>query len=148
MVKGNWERRAEKAAIRREEAKDKKEQRKSATKVAGSESVFNRVIHDESICLEEAFAWLESSDHEEVCKMWFRTETCKLGKKCKLFHTKETIAHLVGPDKKPLSMEEKDDNDEQNKLQGRNDCHILKHLKYITKGSLNLHKYITNHIHT
>ena len=85
MVKGNWERRAELAALRREEEKALKAQRKereSKPRVASAESILVR-LKREGPSLR---VWLARPGAEECCQLWFRTGFCEL-KKCRFAHT-------------------------------------------------------------
>lgn len=96
MVKGNWERRAELAALRREEEKARKLEKKSrgsSTKVS-AESVVSR-LKREGV---EAQCWLAAVDEASavsVCRAFFRTGFCS-AKRCRLLHGPSPIAHLKG----------------------------------------------------
>lgn len=94
MVKGNWERRAELADVRRAEAKAKKLARRQP-KAAAPESVVNKLIRDESIATLNCLVWLENNEAVKVCSAHFRGEMCG-NKKCRIFHPSSTIAHLRG----------------------------------------------------
>jgi hypothetical protein len=96
MVKGNWERRAEMALIRRKEAKEKKANR-NRPKSVSSEAAWSKLHADEALQKSGAgiTVWLEdaSDDAPPVCSSWFRCEECDV-KKCRLSHDQVTVAHL------------------------------------------------------
>lgn len=88
MVKGNWQRRAELAAQRRDEDKARKAERRDRPKVQGAsaESVVTRLRRDGN---NDALVWLDVGDSastgEESCRAWFRTGFCS-AKKCRNAH--------------------------------------------------------------
>lgn len=97
MVKGNWERRAELAALRREEEKARKLEKKSkggCLKVVSAESVVSRMKREGV----DAQCWLAAVDEASavsVCRAFFRTGFCS-AKRCRLVHVPSPIAHLKG----------------------------------------------------
>jgi hypothetical protein len=92
MVKGNWERRAELASLRREEEKERKAQRKAGDKVPSSEAVVSR-LRGEGL-VEGCRCWLDQLDAEaEVCHAYFRSGEC-LVRRCKYPHLASPISHL------------------------------------------------------
>jgi hypothetical protein len=96
MVKGNWERRAELVAARREEERNKKAQKSVKSKDASAESVMTKLQRDSSLLDSGAKieVWLEPDTPVLVCTNWLRTEECSV-KKCKFVHA-TNIAHLKG----------------------------------------------------
>lgn len=118
MVKGNWERRAELASLRREEEKSlkaaKRELRATGSKIISAEGAITRLRNRATQSI--VHCWLDSSRAPEtqedskrprgnslstlercdlVCKSWFRTNFCEK-KRCKLPHNPSPIAHLRG----------------------------------------------------
>lgn len=92
MVKGNWERRAELAANRRLENREKK--KNSKEKVATGESVRARLLSPKFVTNpSNILVWCVSGEQRAVCSNWFRADSCTL-KKCKLGHRGATVSHL------------------------------------------------------
>ena len=103
MVKGNWERRAELASLRRETAKKAKAERKAGSLTVTAEAAASKLVADTKIS-ENAIlsAWLVDGGSDEgsaksggdICMAHFRSfEGCTL-KKCKKYHPGITIGHL------------------------------------------------------
>ena len=57
------------------------------------------------------WAWLESEEETFVCSEWFRFESCKAGKKCKLSHPINTVSHLLFERKEETSNKERSCNE-------------------------------------
>jgi hypothetical protein len=91
MVKGNWERRAELAEVRRQEAKSKKQARGKVKPING-ESVL-KYLTKESLVLDshnKVELWLDSENEVKVCHKWFRSEACSI-KRCRFSHDCKTL---------------------------------------------------------
>jgi hypothetical protein len=91
MVKGNWERRAELAANRRDLNRQNKIQKK--LKIPSIESIINVLLNNKSNSINDIIiCWLNPLDvdilnnnESFICKQWFRFGNC-INKKCKLSH--------------------------------------------------------------
>lgn len=89
MVKGNWERRAELAAKRRDENRKEKIQKK--LKIPSIESIINKLLNNKNNTINDIIiCWLYPLDElnnndSYICKQWFRYGNCS-SKKCKLNH--------------------------------------------------------------
>lgn len=138
MVKGNWERRAELATQRKLEGKQKKEERKSTPSGGRNkcESAYNRIMKDENLLQSDIdpsypliWAWLESEEETFVCSEWFRFESCKAGKKCKLSHPINTVSHLLFERKEETSNKERS-------------CNEPVPLRSISRGQINRIRFI------
>ena len=101
MVKGNWERRVELAAQRRQQsAKDKKDQHRNPP-VASAESVCTKLANSDDLLGSNSrmVVWLPEPADRTVCSEWQRTGDCSV-KKCRLPHhaedsaTEQTISRL------------------------------------------------------
>ena len=140
MVKGNWERRAELAAIRRLEEKQKKEISKNDTNYLSIESVIKKIMNDKLLLNDSSsslIVWMEiehktsiSTGCVDCCSSWYRIESC-LNKKCKLSHDYTLATHIH-------NMIYKNNNDVHN-LKISNDSH-----NYLTKADENSTNDISN----
>lgn len=100
MVKGNWERRAELAALRREEEKARKAEKKQAgPKATTAESVLARLRRGGGDNAEGVMVWVLRADaaqhHELVCRSWYRTSFCE-AKRCRCAHTASLASSVRG----------------------------------------------------
>ena len=93
MVKGNWERRAELAAQRREEEKQRKAQRRAGDKAPSAEAVVSRLRAEGLV--EGSQCWLDQPEaaEAEVCHTYFRTGECAV-RRCKYPHIPSPISSL------------------------------------------------------
>lgn len=140
MVKGNWERRAELAAIRRLEEKQKKEISKSDTNYLSIESVFKKIMNDKLLLNDSSsslIVWMVVEQNTSIstscidfCSSWYRIESC-LNKKCKLSHDNTLATHIH-------NMIYNNNNDVHN-VKISNDSH-----NYITKADENGTNDISN----
>ena len=95
MVKGNWERRAELANVKRQEARERKQLKKSG-KVVNPESVLQKLQKDSTlravgVCIE---VYVAHPDAGVVCKTHLRTADCRV-KRCRLLHDEcMSVSHL------------------------------------------------------
>lgn len=115
MVKGNWERRAEMANKRREEARARKAAR-GAIHASGPEAIITRLRKDyNSSRAHLVLCWVSvtvsDSDGDEwesgrkpICTQWFRTEYCE-NKRCRKSH-EITISNEFRVDFDPLKQYE------------------------------------------
>eukprot|EP01038_Epipyxis_sp_PR26KG_P015131 gene15131-20369_t len=95
MVKGNWERRAELAAIRRDEKKNLKAAKKKGNDPNNGslnnpsiDGIIYKLTYESMLTKVKEFVtiWLEDEDHNNtLCQEFFRTELCS-NKKCNLGH--------------------------------------------------------------
>jgi len=93
QVKGNWERRAERAAKRREENKAAKEAREKGMGPVNSADVLARLMSDTDHLVppserEDVTIWLQVDDdtQRQLCNVYLRNGDCPL-KHCKYAHT-------------------------------------------------------------
>jgi hypothetical protein len=87
MTKGNWERRAERAAIEREEARERKSLRKKP-KCPNVETILIHLLDGEryDTSLSNIQVWVEDVMTEwNICRSWFRTGDCNT-RRCQLSH--------------------------------------------------------------
>lgn len=96
MVKGNWERRAELAAQRRLESKEKKAARKC--KAPTVQSIVHRLYTDESMMAKSAvelYLITPGDPPVQLCRRWLRFDSCS-ARKCKLRHdaSYQTLSHI------------------------------------------------------
>ena len=111
MVKGNFERRKELAAQRKQDRKDEVVRQKAGAIAATPVEVRGRLLHDARVAGardDELLAWVvaparpESTDGDEgtvvsrkdVCEAWWRTGFCEM-KRCRLSHA-DNISHING----------------------------------------------------
>jgi len=95
MVKGNWERRAELASLRRAEEKERKALKKKG-KVVNPESILQKLHKDTMLKLNGARIDVYVADPEGgmMCCAHLRTADCRV-KRCRLMHHDSiSIAHL------------------------------------------------------
>ena len=100
MVKGNWERRAELASLRRANDKIAKAERKAGSRKITTEAASNKLLSDNSLIDAVIYAWLKDDSFNDetasVCSAHIRSfEGCPL-KRCKLIHPAVTVGHLRG----------------------------------------------------
>lgn len=95
MVKGNWERRAELANVKRQEARERKQLKKSG-KVVNPESVLQKLFKDSTLRAVGARieVYVAHPDAGVVCKTHLRTADCRV-KRCRLLHDEcMSVSHL------------------------------------------------------
>jgi hypothetical protein len=95
MVKGNWERRAELANVKRQEARERKQLKKSG-KVVNPESVLQKLFKDTTLRAGGARVevYVAHPDAGVVCKTYLRTADCRV-KRCRLLHDEGvSVSHL------------------------------------------------------
>jgi hypothetical protein len=95
MVKGNWQRRAELADIRRKEAKEKKAAR--SNKKVTAEGAMSRLRADTELSESPAnvSVWLEVKERRIVCRQWFFEGNC-MAKKCRMSHDTPSVCSIRG----------------------------------------------------
>ena len=106
MVKGNWERRAELAALRRTKDKAKKADRKAGVLRCTAEAVASRLVAHSRLDVALLTAWVRDGSsgaaeedtqglpYSNICNAHFRSfEGCSL-KRCKKVHPDVTVGHL------------------------------------------------------
>jgi hypothetical protein len=87
MGKGNWERRAERAALEREEARERKSLRKRP-KCPHVETILLQLLEGEryDTSMSNIQVWVEDVMAEwNICRSWLRTGDCS-AKRCQLSH--------------------------------------------------------------
>ena len=97
MVKGNWERRAELASLRRAEEKERKALKKTGGKAVNPESILQKLYKDSFLKENGARIDVYVADPEGdmmCCGAHLRTADCRM-KRCRLMHDDSvSIAHL------------------------------------------------------
>ena len=97
MVKGNWERRAELASMRRAEEKERKALKKTGGKAVNPESILQKLYKDSFLKENGARIDVYVADPEGdmmCCGAHLRTADCRM-KRCRLMHDDSvSIAHL------------------------------------------------------
>ena len=97
MVKGNWERRAELASLRRAEEKERKALKKTGGKAVNPESILQKLYKDMVLKVNGAHIDVYVADPEGgmmCCAAHLRTADCRM-KRCRLMHDDSvSIAHL------------------------------------------------------
>ena len=91
MVRGNWERRAEIAATRRADSKQRKEERKTRVKTVNGESVYQKLITYLDFKDVKIDAWLRHDPIIKCCSLHMRTEECN-NRRCPFSHSCTTLA--------------------------------------------------------
>jgi hypothetical protein len=91
MVKGNWQRRAELANLKRAAAKAKKQGRCSST--PSPESVITKLTRFPELADSNIYVWLSTQDDRLICSAFFRGDCSN--RKCKQSHSGvETIGKV------------------------------------------------------
>ena len=98
MGKGNWERRAELANVRRETARARKAAKNDPNNISRG-SVVSRLSKHMADTRSSAsyWLWLKVEPEEIVCRAWFLADSCTM-KRCKYSHDGDNCAYAMNID--------------------------------------------------